>query len=89
MSASLKNKSRLPQGRNTVPAPRLWTRVEYHRAADLELFRPDERLELLQGEIVVKVAPQKSTHFSTIEAGSRALEAAFVVRQQGPFICYK
>ena len=35
--------------------PRRWTVEEFFRAARLGLFRPDERLELLSGEIIEKM----------------------------------
>lgn len=48
----------------TLPRPdtdgghrRKWTREEFQRASTLGLFRPDERLELLQGEIYEKMPP--------------------------------
>jgi Uma2 family endonuclease len=69
---------------------RRWTREEYHRAADLGLFGADERLELIDGDIIEKRAPQKSSHFSTIEYSADALAAAFGaghhVRRQGPIV---
>jgi hypothetical protein len=40
------------------PAARNWTRAEYPRAAEIGLFRPDERLELLEGVIIEKMSPQ-------------------------------
>jgi Uma2 family endonuclease len=42
-------------------ATRKWTIEEYHRAADLQLFRPDERLELIEGDILV-MSPKGSAH---------------------------
>jgi Uma2 family endonuclease len=69
--------------------PRRWTRKEYHRAAELGLFRPDERLELIRGEIIV-VSPQKELHYAAIYSGAEALKVAFGpgywVRQQGPLV---
>ena len=38
------------------PHRRGWTREEYERATELGLFRPDERLELIEGEVICKVA---------------------------------
>src|SRR5205823_6441463 len=69
--------------------PRRWTREEYYRAAELGLFRPDERLELIRGEIIV-LSPQKPPHYVAIDSGADALKAAFGpgywVRQQGPLV---
>lgn len=64
-----------------------WTREEYERAADLGLFRPDERLELLEGEIVEKM-PQITPHTTAICRCERLLNNIFlmahVVRTQMP-----
>ena len=38
---------------------RRWTRQEYERMAELGLFRPEERVQLLDGEIVI-TTPQRS-----------------------------
>jgi Uma2 family endonuclease len=46
--------------------PRRWTREEYYRAADLGLFRPEERLELLDGEIYAKMSPKKPPHVTAV-----------------------
>jgi Uma2 family endonuclease len=68
--------------------PRRWTRKEYYRAADLGLFRPNERLELLDGEILKKMSPQKPPHAAGIELAARAVATAFgtgyYVRHQLP-----
>ena len=57
-----------------VPPPRTrrWTRVEYERLIDLGVFRPDERLELLDGLLVVR-EPQGSRHAGTIRRVLAAL----------------
>src|SRR5438128_222377 len=57
--------------------PRRWTREEYHRAADLGLFQPDERLELLDGEILQRMSPQKSPHAYTLLSAADVLASAF------------
>ena len=41
---------------------REWTRDEYRRAAEAGVFRPDERLELIDGQIVTKMSPQGNPH---------------------------
>src|SRR5690349_5616820 len=70
--------------------PRRWTRAEYERAAALGLFRPGERLELLDGEILQKMSPQNPPHTYSILRSDRALSDAFGpghhVRQQMPLI---
>jgi Uma2 family endonuclease len=57
--------------------PRRWTREEYYRAADLGLFRPEERLELLDGEILEKVTPQKERHAAAVAHVARVLASLF------------
>src|SRR5437899_10180856 len=44
---------------------RRWTRVEYERLVELGVFQPGERLELLDGLLVVR-EPQGSRHAGTI-----------------------
>ena len=65
-----------------------WTRDEYYRASDLGLFG-EQRVELLDGEVWL-LPPQKTPHYSAIEATAEALETAFgnnfTMRRQGPLI---
>lgn len=58
------------------PEARRWTVAEYHQAADAGLFRPEERLELIEGEIYA-MTPQKSLHAAVISLVQFALESAF------------
>jgi Uma2 family endonuclease len=78
----------MEEAEDTGVRPRRWTREEYYRAAELGLFRPEEHLELIKGEIIQRVSPQKKPHFSAILKGQKSLEAAFGsgyhVRPQGP-----
>jgi len=46
---------------------------EYHRATAAGAFRPDERLELIGGEIYENMSPQRSPHASGISAVEEAL----------------
>ena len=66
---------------------RRWTRVEYERLVDQGFFGPDERLELLDGALIVK-EPQNSPHFTAVSLVHDALRAAlgpgWFVRMQGP-----
>jgi Uma2 family endonuclease len=61
----------------TEPTPRTrrWTRVEYERLIDLGVFSPDERLELLDGALVVR-EPQGSRHAAAIRKVLDSLRAA-------------
>jgi Uma2 family endonuclease len=72
----------------TLPVPtRRWSRVEYERLIDCGVFRPGERIELIDGLLVVG-EPQSSPHFTAIRLVERALVRAFGegwdVRAQGP-----
>jgi Uma2 family endonuclease len=55
---------------------RRFTRAEYERLIDLEFFRPDERLELIDGVMIFR-EPQYSPHATAIQLVRRALERAF------------
>ena len=55
---------------------RRWTRDEYQRLADVGLLAPDERVELIEGEIIV-VPPQRSRHAVGIRLAERKLRAVF------------
>ena len=70
-----------------LPRTRRWTRVEYDRLIELGVFRPDERLELLDGLLVVR-EPQGSRHASAIRrviaALRDALGAAWQIDSQLP-----
>jgi len=72
----------------TSPArTRRWTRAEYERLIDIGVFRADEPLELLGGELIVS-EPQNSAHYTAIglveDALRAALEPGWLVRSQGP-----
>lgn len=60
-----------------VPPPRTrrWTRVEYERLVELGVFQPGERLELIDGSLVVR-EPQGSRHAGTIRRVLAALRRA-------------
>lgn len=53
-----------------------WTRREYDRMAEAGLFGSDERVELLEGEIIT-VTPQQSPHSSCIGLIDGALRQVF------------
>jgi Uma2 family endonuclease len=55
---------------------RRWTREEYDRLADDGYFRPDERVELVDG-IIYEMSPQKSWHVTAIQALQEHVGAAF------------
>jgi Uma2 family endonuclease len=66
---------------------RRWTRAEYDRLIEQGVFRHEERLELIDGELVVR-EPQGSRHYAAVLLVTDALRAAFgpgwLVRGQGP-----
>jgi Uma2 family endonuclease len=90
MSTTITKPSSSPVLRDSGIRRRRWTRKEYYRAAELGLLRPDERLELLDGEIIQKVSPQKTPHAYVLSRGARLLADAFgpgfYVRQQLPLV---
>jgi Uma2 family endonuclease len=49
----------------TPPRTRRWTRAEYERLVELGVFEPGERLELIDGLLVVR-EPQGSRHAAAI-----------------------
>jgi Uma2 family endonuclease len=70
------------------PCKRLLTREEYHKMAEAGIFGPDERLELIDGEVYKTMSPQARLHARAImRLASRLREAfgeGFYVQQQLP-----
>lgn len=70
-----------------LPKRRGWTRAEYECAIDLGLFGPDERLELIEGEIIEKMT-HNSPHATGIclaqTAMAQVFTAGYLVRSQLP-----
>jgi Uma2 family endonuclease len=66
---------------------RRWTRAEYERLIAHGFFRPDERLELIDGVLLVR-EPQGASHHAVVELVAQALRLGFgsgwFVRVQGP-----
>src|SRR5882724_5175959 len=64
-----------------------WKRTEYERLVDNGIFVPGERIELIDGLLVV-AEPQSSEHFAAVRLAELALARAFGegwdVRAQGP-----
>jgi Uma2 family endonuclease len=69
------------------PTTRRWTVAEYHRAAEAGIFGPEERLELIDGEIY-RMSPQKGPHLVATGLTRSILEKVFqeewVVLVQAP-----
>jgi Uma2 family endonuclease len=64
-----------------------WTREDYERMAEAGLFRPDERVELVDG-IIYEMTPQGGLHATVVwkahELLRSALPPGFFVRSQMP-----
>src|SRR5438128_12475391 len=79
----------LPRGEMTERDLRTkrWKRTEYERLVDSGICVPGERIELVDGLLVV-AEPQSSLHFAAVRLVERALARAFGegwdVRAQGP-----
>jgi len=74
-----------------MPEPPLpmkrWKRVEYERLVDRGIFEPGDRIELIDGLLLVS-EPQSSFHYTAIQLVERVLSRAFgdgwTVRTQAP-----
>ena len=55
---------------------RRWTREEYERLIEAGIFHPEERVELIDGEILT-MTPQKSPHATAVCLVADALRGAF------------
>jgi Uma2 family endonuclease len=66
---------------------RRWTRVEYEQLVEKGVFMPGERVELIDGLLLV-AEPQSSSHFAAVRLTELALARAFGhgwdVRARGP-----
>jgi Uma2 family endonuclease len=66
---------------------RRWTRREYERLVEADILGPDDKIELLEGQLLVK-EPQHGPHFTATRLVEEALRGAFgsgwEIRPQGP-----
>jgi Uma2 family endonuclease len=73
-----------------TPWPWKWTRDLYERAIDAGVFGEDDPIELIGGEIVEHMSPQKDAHAYGVLALQEDLTAAFgqgfTIRIQLPFV---
>lgn len=62
----------------TTPAYSLrsWTVKEYHQLSELGVFHPEERLELIAGQII-KIAAKGTAHTATTRRTARLLQSLF------------
>jgi Uma2 family endonuclease len=69
--------------------PRRWTRAEFDRLVEHGLLREDERVELIDGEILTMAPQQYSPHAALVTHFQEALRTAFApgfhLRVQMPF----
>ncbi|MEM1167937.1 MAG: Uma2 family endonuclease [Cyanobacteria bacterium P01_H01_bin.35] len=69
---------------------RLLTVDEYHRMAEVGIFHPDEKIELITGQIINKMSPQGSSHAAAIRRSDRLFSKLFregvLVQKQLPVI---
>ena len=67
--------------------PHLWTREEYEKMVSAGVFHPEDRLELINGEIL-EMTPQSRTHATAVclvdEVLSSVYVRGFTVRVQVP-----
>jgi Uma2 family endonuclease len=67
--------------------PRRWTRQEFEQLGSLGFFEPEERLELLDGEIF-RMTPQSSWHATAVSLATRIAfsmyRRGYVIRVQMP-----
>jgi len=57
-------------------ATKRWTRLQYDRLIECGVFQPDDRIELIGGELIVR-EPQRTSHATAIELAIDALRTAF------------
>ncbi|MEM9541914.1 MAG: Uma2 family endonuclease [Cyanobacteria bacterium P01_E01_bin.42] len=55
------------------PSLRLWTVKEYHRMVEAGILQPEEKVELIAGQIIRQMSPQKSPHAAAITRTERQL----------------
>lgn len=69
---------------------RLLTVDEYHRMAEVGILHPDEKVELIAGQIISKMSPQGSSHAAAIRRSDRlfsqSLGEGVSVQKQLPVI---
>ena len=61
---------------DSIPSTHRWNRAAYDRAVEAGVFGPEDRIELIDGEIVA-MTPQGSRHAAAVITIARALERAF------------
>jgi hypothetical protein len=62
--------------RSPAVRTRRWTRREYERLVEADILGPDDKIELLEGRLVVR-EPQHSPHATATRLVQEALRVAF------------
>jgi Uma2 family endonuclease len=60
-----------------LPGRPKWTRESFQKVADSGAFPPEARLELIEGEIVVREEPMRPSHANAVRRTERACQKAF------------
>lgn len=71
----------------TSTGVRLWTQDEYHRMTDAGILNPDERVELLEGQIISMAAknpPHSATNLCAADYLRNLLTGKALIRIQDP-----
>ena len=66
----------MPAMASYEPRTRRYSRAEYDRLIEQGVFQPDDRIELIGGELMV-AEPKGAPHYTAVVKTARALEAAF------------
>lgn len=69
----------------TFTGVRLWTQDEYHRMTEAGILNPDERVELLEGQIILIAAknpPHSATNLSAADYLRNLLTGKALIRIQ-------
>lgn len=77
----------LPDASVCVPTPRKFTVAEYYQMAEVGILRPDERVELIEGEIVVMppIGPEHADNVDEyIDVFAQYRRGRFRIRIQNP-----
>lgn len=66
----------MPSVSSTAPTVHRWTRREYHHLVDAGVLREDDRVELIEGEII-HMSPQNTSHAVAIRLVRSILQRVF------------
>lgn len=69
MATQAKAPPAVPDGSASSPQPRKFTVAEYYRIGDVGILKPDERVELIEGELIVM--PHSAERLQQVTANCR------------------